>query len=299
MSKRLFHVKELVRGGIHQAEALAEQVLWVDGNNVIASERALRPILGHSAFLPSLSAEPITGLFEVSLGGFNNLFIASETKLIRFIEDANLTFYDVSSTPVAISRDSIWSLEEFGGRVFGCSGEAGDAIRYFPDDGTLAYDATKTMGPNAAGEFAQLVGTSIFKTLNVHLLAFAPDLDKKSFLWCDAGDGMTWIPTTTNAAGGIYIRDLEGDIAAVHNLASGLGVYGEEPAFLCAVCRVSELFHGSADPFWNRCMVERFRCPDRAPELWAGAEGFLADRRYFDEVSQQARYPGCDLLRYE
>jgi hypothetical protein len=225
--RELLNVKDPIGSGIHPVEDFAENVLWVEGNNVIAAERALRPIAGHQIMAPRLDSSPVTGMLEVLIDSERNIFWGTASKLIRYIEGD--TIYDVGLADHALSRNQLWSIEEFGGYMFATAQKSGTNIYAFPGDLVLPIDTSDVFTEQA---FDNLDGTKILGKLNVHLIAFnILEIDEKAYAWCDAGDPTTWLPTSANTAGIAYIRDLGSPIKAIGYLGGQILVYGENEVF--------------------------------------------------------------------
>ena len=225
--------------------------MWVDGRNIIFKERSAQPIPGQFSLLNKLFTSPGVGVIEHVISGVPYLYWGHKDRLFRFkgddftVSDATLTDKGVPGPAVvqltyagienqsSSARQTRWSFATFGTFVLATNGvdfpqkwkPAGPD--FWPDgaaDGVPEFDNWKVDATDGSiPDRAEIV-----RELGPYVILFNTDDGQDISQWSDEDAIDIWLPTATNAAGQLPLRDMNGEILSVEKLGRGLGVYGRD-----------------------------------------------------------------------
>lgn len=202
--------EELIQSGIPKGLPKRKAPLWIDGYNVVFRDKSVKKAPGWAAPLTKPASNPVRGMGQLVDSGVKYLYWGDQTKLWRW---ATGTPTELASGFTGISNATStalatqWCMESWGTWMIMTNGV--DAIQ---------LDKT--------GTTASLTGTppsraEIIVRFNALAVAFNTDLGGAWMEWCDTDDVEDWV---NDAAGNLYIRDLDSAIRAAVRLGDYIAV---------------------------------------------------------------------------
>jgi hypothetical protein len=217
---------EIVSSGIHPGLPNQAIPLWADGNNFVFRDLSAKIAAGQAPLFNPLGLLPGLGCLAVNNNGAPGLLWGDQ-----------LNLYGGRVAPIAsdltrlVGGDyggeitDLWSIVQFGQSALATNGV--DEIQYKADINTAdEFVNLSTAGGDLDASFRCdiLAGTGAF------ILAFNTDNDAAEYRWCDEDDPLTWLPTASNKARDIQIRELGSSIKAVVDLGEFKIIYGADRA---------------------------------------------------------------------
>lgn len=200
-----------------------QPVLWIDGDNIHFGPNGVEKIKGFSATFATTPTKPIRGMVQLlNSSGTQQLFFGDQNDIYRsnalgapvsvgsgFTGNLNETVSALAST---------WSMTNFGDFIMATNGV----------DTPQIYKGTS---------FANLAGINfttaeIFVKRGPHVLALNLNTDNREFKWSDEDAPEVWVPTASNAAGDLLIRELESQIMAAVPLGDRIAIYGKDSMYI-------------------------------------------------------------------
>ena len=240
---------DIIHSGIHPGVAVQQVPLWVDGNNVIFADQAVKVAPGHRPLFEKLSSLPGTGVIAANNDGSPALIWGTRRNLYRGLVQP--TTEDVTRYTVAPGDDNytgknsdLWSFAQFGQSIFATNGV--DEIQYLPDIGS----STNFVDISAVSDLPADFRTQILRGTASFIIAYNNAVGATKygteFRWCDEDGPLTWTPIAENKARDQVIRKLSSDIIAVVELGKNHVVYGHDQAFIAGFTGVP--FYFGHDP---------------------------------------------------
>jgi hypothetical protein len=213
MSEKLLAIRRnaLTESGLYPSTNSLDAPLWRDGRNVITAQGGPQKVPGHVA-PTGLTAVPATSSIRgmgalQDLAAIQRLFFGTASALSMWVAG---TFTDVTRTTGAYTGyadqtsthpASTWSITRFGNFAYAANGK---------DLGQ------KWLGTGGTGKFADWTTTwltaEVLLTRGPHLLAFNTDAHPGGFEWCSADAPNDWSPSSTNSAGFLDVREVNGPL---------------------------------------------------------------------------------------
>lgn len=195
--------------------------LWADGQNVLFQRGGVMKSRGYAAAFSAPDSNPIQGFTQTALSGVLTMYFGDTEKIWEY--NGSLTEigsgYSGNADETSVAKASHWSMVDWGEWLFATNGI--DAPQVYKGSACADMEG----GAPATAE--------IFIKKKNFLLAFNTDLGENWFEWCDLDDPDDWVPTETNAAGNLPIRELSGFIAAEH-LGEHIAVYDKDVMAICS-----------------------------------------------------------------
>lgn len=215
MSQQLLAIRrnQLTESGLWPSANSLDVPLWRDGRNVITAKGGPQKVPGHVApvGLSNLTvASNIRGMGALQdLAAIQRLFFGTVSALAMWVAG---TYTDVTraSGPYTGYADqtsthpaSAWSITRFGNFAYASNGK---------DLGQ------KWLGTGGSGKFADWTTTwttaEILLTRGPHILALNTNAHPGGWEWCSADNPDVWVPSSTNSAGFLDIREIDGAIVS-------------------------------------------------------------------------------------
>lgn len=235
--------------------------LWIDGANVQFDDKGVLSMQGYSSAGTKIGTVPVRGMFQHISGANRNLYFGDTTQIFLWDGssitsvgsgytgnqdsagtdwDSGTTFWDSGSTTwdgTFGTLASVWSMTDFGSWVLATNGKDAPQIKKGASFAALS-------GPD-------FTTAEVFVKSGPHILAFNTSVNNRGFAWCHADDPETWVPTSTNSAGDLIIREIDSEIIAAAPLANQVMVYGEKSMFAVRYIG-SPLYFGYSQVLSNR-----------------------------------------------
>jgi len=210
--KRLADLTEQIGSGVFKDLPNGQIPLWEDGNNIVFDPEGPRPIYGFSELFAKPAGLPVRGLIQAWIGGTKYVFFGNEKNLYRYNADSgNLS--EVSKATDAYS-DEFWTFMQWGDWILASNNAEPIQVYKGSSFGDLS---TGTGG----------ITTKIVQGFKAHAIAFATDAEGRKIQWSDEDDVENWSPAIDNAAGSLFIRDLDSPIRAAVSGQQGVLFYGD------------------------------------------------------------------------
>ena len=216
--RRLADLSDNISSGVYKDPGNDRVPLWADGNNIVFDKEGPRPVHGFSALFSKPASQPVRGVLQAWISG---------GKFIFFGNADNLYVYDVSSDNVAeVSKTTdgysgeYWTFMQWGDWVIASNDV--DPVQVYK--GTAFADLTTGLG-------SSLICTLI-RGFRAHAVALGTDDEGREIKWCDEDDVENWVPEIANAAGSLFIRDLDSPIRAAAASEAGIYFYGDSTAHI-------------------------------------------------------------------
>lgn len=184
------------------------------GTNVMSTQTGVEKMKGWSRPFTSGISVPVRGL-HTQLITSQRIFFGTSSNLYQWNSATVSTLgssYTGSTDDSVTNLTSQWSFVDWGTWVIATNGK----------DAPQVYKGTS---------FAALGGTPpstmrIIKKLGPYVLGFNTATDPKGYAWCHADDVEQWVPSSSNSAGDLIIRELNSEIKAAQYLGTNIAVYG-------------------------------------------------------------------------
>lgn len=212
MSQPIIEVKDadLITSGIPKGIGKTQAPLWMDGYNVLFREKSAKKASGYASFFTKPGTAPVRGMGQLQDSGIKKLYFGDQTKLWRYTSGAPTQIgsgftgnLNASSTALATH----WSMESWGSWMAMTNGK--DAIQ---------LDKAGTVTQITVG----ITRAEIFIRFNAFMLAINTDLGGAWFQWCDTDNVEDFL---NDAAGNLYLRDLDSDIIAACRIGDYVAVF--------------------------------------------------------------------------
>lgn len=241
-----FSIRDEINTGLWPTAFSRRAPLWSTGSNVQFTEYGVEKIQGNEELADTATSDPVRGMCQtVTSSGSGYVFFGTLTKLFRYdvindtltdvsgstytgVEDGGSTEWDGGTTTwdsgttlwdSGLIKASQWSLVPYGDWVLATNGE----------DTPQIYKGTTFANLTGLGT----VGTiQIFVRRGPHILGFNTDISKREFIWCDADNPEDWVASSTNLAGQLEIREMNGEIVSAVPLGNSVAVYSADQMFL-------------------------------------------------------------------
>ena len=218
--------------------------LWIAGQNVVFEDLSVRKSPGYSAVCTTTGTNPVTGAVTVDSSGNLSVLWGDINTLYAFNNSVGFSTEGTGYSGT-INRDA-YQDNTFQGAT---TGGYEDAFQLDSSPQLSVWDmvaygnwGVATNGINNVqydkfdGNGAQALTTEVAFALCIvlfadQLLAFNTDLDNMGFEWSDIDNivgNAAWIPTDTNAAGNLSVRDMGGPIIAAEHLGAYVGAYSKD-----------------------------------------------------------------------
>lgn len=233
----------LMEQGMFPSVAPNQQQLWKDGKNIEFGALKVRKALGYT--VESATTTPVYAIAQAFIDGNRRAY---------FAETSQISMWQNGLTTVIGSGFSagFWSLETWG--TFLLATNEVDAPKIYKNTGSIV-DLGGLTGLRAGRKYR------IFKKHMNHMFGyFGQTAD-----WSQESDVETWVPSTANAAGSMFIRDLDSDIIAACPLGPDMALYSTDSmvlqkyvgaplyfGFEKAISGVGAVSDSSVQPFGNR-----------------------------------------------
>jgi hypothetical protein len=191
--------------------------VWQDCRNVYFRNGAVEKIPGWANFDHTTAAAPIRGMLEQHEAGVQELFFGDQTKLYKWIisiSDVG-TGYTGNLDESVVNSVSIWSFADWGTWVAATNNK--DVPQIYKGSSFAALDVD-----------SQFTTAKIFMKSGPHVIALNTSVGGNWYHWCHADDIEDWLPTVSNTAGNLVIRDMESDIVAAAKLGKHIAAYGKK-----------------------------------------------------------------------
>lgn len=214
---KLGDVRSGLNSGLKPDLQAFESFIWDTGNNIEFGGSGVRKMSGFTSPFTSIGTTPVRGMTQQLTGTGQKLFFGDQTDIYRW-NTASVTAVGTgfagNLNETVTAPASIWSMVNFGEFILATNGV----------DSPQIYKGTS---------FVALAGTppdpvQIFAKHGPFILGFNTDVDIREFAWSDIDNPEDWVPTPSNAAGCLIIRELNSGIKCVKPIADRLAVYGTD-----------------------------------------------------------------------
>jgi len=210
--QRLADLSENINSGVFKDLPNGKIPLWSDGNNVVFDPEGPRPVYGFSQLFKKPAGDPVRGVLQAWIGGTKYIFFGNKNNLYVYNADGgNLT--EVSKT-TDVYTDEFCTFMQWGNWILASNNA--EPIQVYK--GSSFADLTTATG----GITAELI-----RGFKAHAIAFATDAEGREIKWSDQDDVENWAPAISNAAGSLFIRDLDSPIRAAAAGQQGVLFYGD------------------------------------------------------------------------
>lgn len=224
-TRPIIKLREELKSGQYPGISWGQVPLWQLGENVEFSPTGPRKIQGWSELaISASSATPCRGISQ-ALGTTQKIYWGTATNIYLWDTVSEST---VSSSLTGIEDATVlapatqWSFVPYGSWMLATNGV--DAPKIDKDTGT---GADLDVG-------SQFTTAEIFIARGPHILALNTSVNDKGFMWCDTDDVEDWVPTSSNAAGDLVIREASSEIMAATHLGESVMAYTKEDSFRIA-----------------------------------------------------------------
>jgi hypothetical protein len=226
--KKLLSLRQGLDSGIWTApHPLNPRIFWNDGANVYFRNGAVQKMDGWTvACSITATATPCRGLGQLldattrklAIGTKDGLYIWDETTMVQAGSG-----YAGTLTETTVRAATEWSIESWGQWFFATNGV--DRPQVWKGTGT-----SFTAVANITG--ASFSTAEIFCRLGPHLIAMATNNGIGHIAWSHSDEPEEWTATAANAAGSLWVRDVESEIIAAVPMADRIAMYTKEQMFL-------------------------------------------------------------------
>jgi len=218
--------------------------LWVAGDNMHFTLRAVRKAKGFTKAFVNTGTDIIHGIFQITQGADAVLYFGDKAKLYKWTkgvlttegtgftgnDDTGATFWDSGTTTwdsgttnwdgVNLVPVSGWDFESFGSFVLATNGKDSPQIDKGSGFGVLG---------GITGNFttAALIGK-----LGPYIIFFNTDLNDREAIWSDTDQPEIYNSTAGNAAGSLILREAASQLIAVAPLGNQLAIFSKNQMFL-------------------------------------------------------------------
>lgn len=206
---------QLLKTGLFPGIPAQAVPLWADGENVYFDEFGVKSMPGWSFQHQNTieAAAQIGGLAQGQDGNFIRIAYGTEENLYFFEPGVGATHLRTGF------NGNRWSIIPFGTWFLFSNGV--DPVQIWKNSGL----ATDLAGTN-------FTSAEILLQRGPHILAVNTSNGGNWVQWSHIDDPEQWIPTPTNAAGDLPIREITGDILAAVPLGTNFMLYGHDVAVL-------------------------------------------------------------------
>lgn len=231
MAKKLFSIRgsQITQSGIFKSTHGLDAPLWVDGVNVIFKNGGAQKIGGSTQVGSQSVTTPVRGADAYQLSdNIQRLFFGSTDKLYMYVPGSGITQegtgYSGSEHGTATSIASTWSFTSFGDLVIATNGTSAPQIWKLTTNAFAALSSeTGATGVPSTAE--------ITMRIRGHILFFNTNAGDNTVSFSDVENPGIYTSTSTNAAGSLVVRDMNGAIMAAVPFKDGALVLGKDQAF--------------------------------------------------------------------
>jgi hypothetical protein len=150
-----------------------------------------------------------------------NIFWGDQSKLYEWdtISVTEATGFTGQTDATVLNPATQWSFAPYGSWMIATNGV----------DVPQVHKGTSFAALNVESQFTT---AEIFIFRGPHLLAFNTSVNDKGFLWSDTDNPEVWLPTASNAAGDLVIREAQSEIMAAVPLGQNIAVYTKEDSYI-------------------------------------------------------------------
>lgn len=249
MTRKLLQITNEIVSGLHPSLHPDAVPLWIEGENVLEDDAALRPAPGNFLLALKLTLEAALGLIEAeviatppAIGRVKTIFKGTKSKLSRW-DEGTASEVDVTrtaggdygvgrGTEATSSKPALrWSFNQLGDWVVGVNGHDIPQIYKATDAAPQKFKNLVLTGGGALPfSWAEIV-----RQISVFTIVLNTSNGGDIMEWADEDDIHAWGATQENSAGKLPIRNLNSSIVAAEDLgAAGLGVYGADQLHLAS-----------------------------------------------------------------
>tara|TARA_R110002153_G_scaffold274298_2_gene448192 strand:+ start:11649 stop:12884 length:1236 start_codon:yes stop_codon:yes gene_type:complete len=214
---------EILSSGVFAAFDAQSAPLYTDASNILFADQLVQPFPNGSLVIASGQSAPILGLEAVRISGLRKLFYGTGNGLFSWdVTNGNVqhgTGYSRVADQTTLANASTWSILQWGDWVLATNGI--DAPQIWKGS---SFGALSGLG----SEFAT---AKTFVKWRQYLFAVNLDVGNNRIAWCDTNDVEDWVPTASNDAGALFIRDMESEIIAARLLQDNLLLYGHNSVY--------------------------------------------------------------------
>lgn len=218
----IIKLREELKSGQYPGIDWGQVPLWQLGENVEFSPTGPRKIQGWSEIpVTTSSANPCRGIGQIIDGSTQKLFWGTSTNIYRWntIAESSVAGGLSGSNDATVTTPATqWSFVPYGSWMLATNGV----------DVPQIYKGTSFSALGVGGQFTT---AEIFIARGPHILALNTSVNDKGFLWCDTDDVEDWVPTSSNAAGDLVIREASSEIMAAAHLGESVMAYTKEDSF--------------------------------------------------------------------
>lgn len=195
---------ELLQSGIYPGLAHSEPPLWVDGQNVMFTERSAQPMPGQYILVPGVTPiQPVRGIVEAVLDLKPTLVIGHETRVESWSEADGL---DTLGT--GLPAADYWTGFRWNKWVVMTPWPEGTAQIWKTDIASFG-----DLG-GRGGLFETARASLAYKQFGIF---FGLDTAETKIIWSDLDNLEEFVPDLTNAAGSLLIQEAESALLAAIN----------------------------------------------------------------------------------
>lgn len=203
---------QVLQSGIYPSLAPNQQALWRDAENVLFVDGRVEKMHGWE----------VQHTYPTVVNALTQGYADSERRVYAGLPTELWVYKDGVNTRLGsgFAAGSRWSLVTWGTWLIA----------------TNNLDHVKVWKNGAADTAADLAGVvaktitraKIVRRLANFILLYNTSMGGQRVDWSDLSDPETWVPDVANAAGGITIRDLDGNITAAEPLGKVIAFYTED-----------------------------------------------------------------------
>ena len=232
MARKLFSIRgsEITESGIFKSTHALDAPLWRDGVNVIFKNGGAQKIGGSTQVASQSVTSPVRGAEAYQLSdNIQRLFFGTTDKLYMYVPGSGVTQegtgYSGNEHEGATSIATTWSFTSFGDIIIATNGTSAPQIWKLTTNAFAALSSET--GATGVPSTAEIV-----MRIRGHILFFNTNAGDNTVAFSDVENPAIYTASTTNAAGSLVVRDMNGAIKAAVPFKDGALVLGKDQAFI-------------------------------------------------------------------
>jgi hypothetical protein len=189
---------DYLQSGIYPGLPHSQAPLWVDGANVLFTERSAQPTPAQLILIPKPILQPVRGIVEATIDEVAHVFTGFTTELWKWERAGGSVKLDDGHD--ALHWTGFWW---------------GDWVVMAPwPQGVVQIWKTGTSSADLGGRGGLFSTARAVSTLNDHAIFLGLDTDPTAIAWSDQDNVEEYVAALTNAAGMLPVREAEGPLSA-------------------------------------------------------------------------------------